>query len=76
MAPDVTEPGDPAGDKVRRRAREMLDGGSEGQSPASEEAAERMAARLLEDSEERTLDPAARDPADDDVIRRSSEETT
>jgi hypothetical protein len=62
-------------DKVSERARELLEGGDEGQRPENREAAEQMAARLLEDSEERTLDPAARDPEDDGVIRRSSDET-
>jgi hypothetical protein len=71
----VTEQARPSDDKVRQRAREIREGGSEGTAPVEEDAAERMAARLLEESEERTLDPAARDPENDEVIRRSSEET-
>ena len=58
------------------RAQELLAGG-EGLAPVAEdrEAARRAARRILEESEERVADPAARDPEDDSVIRRSSEET-
>ena len=66
---------DPSQEKVGRRAHELLEGGDEGHEPEDEAAAEKAAARLLEESEERTSDPAARDPHDDRVIRRSSEET-
>ncbi len=63
--------------QVEHRARELLDGGNEGRAPVSEEAgsARRAAERILEDSEARIADPAARDIADDSVVRRSSEET-
>lgn len=39
------------------------------------EAARRAARRILEESEERTFDPATLDPEADGVIRRSSSET-
>jgi hypothetical protein len=79
MTADATGPGSegPSEEKVRERARELLEGGREGRAaPADdEESARAAAARILEDSEARTLDPAVRDPEDDGVIRRSSEET-
>ena len=64
-------------DKVERRAKELVDGGRETTPPVTDdhETGRRAAQRLLEESEARTLDPAARDPEDDSVIRRSSEET-
>ena len=39
------------------------------------EAARRAARHMLEESEARTYDPAAHDPEEDGVIRRSSSET-
>ena len=62
---------------VEHRARELLHGGDEGRAPVADEAqgARRAAERILEDSEARVDDPAARDLADDSVVRRSSEET-
>jgi hypothetical protein len=39
------------------------------------ESARVAARRMLEESEARTYDPAAHDPEDEDVIRRSSSET-
>lgn len=67
----------PARDKVEQRARELLDGGRETTPRVAEDEdkGRRAARRMLEESEARTLDPAARDPEDDGVIRRSSEET-
>jgi hypothetical protein len=62
-------------EQVRQRAQELREGGDEGAKPEDSEAAETMAARLLEESEERTLASAPRDPEDEEVIRRSSEET-
>jgi hypothetical protein len=64
-------------EKVERRAKELVDGGRETTPPIAEnpETGRRAADRLLAESEARTLDPAARDPEDDSVIRRSSEET-
>lgn len=68
------EPGDR---RVEERARELLDGGDETSVPVGDDpaAARRAARRIIEDSEERTFDPATRDPEDDGVIRRSSDET-
>lgn len=39
------------------------------------EAARRAARRMLEESDARTNDPAARDPESDGVVRRTSSET-
>ena len=63
--------------REEERAQELLAGGGEGLAPVAEdpEAARLAARRILEDSEERVADPAARDLEDDSVIRRSSEET-
>jgi hypothetical protein len=63
--------------RVAERARELLEGGAEGRAPVAEDDAEAEVAarRILEESEERTRDPAARDPEDGSVIRRSSDET-
>ena len=72
-----TEEPSPTRDKVERRARELVDGGREATPSVAEDkdAGRRAARRMLEESEARTFDPAARDPEDDGVIRRSSEET-
>lgn len=64
-------------ERVEDRARELAEGGSEGHDPVEgdADAAARAARAILEESEERTADPAARDPEDDSVIRRESPET-
>ncbi|CAN5511542.1 hypothetical protein BH24ACT26_BH24ACT26_14640 [soil metagenome] len=63
--------------RVEERAKELLHGGQEGRAPVANDAAGANVAaqRILAESEERTVDPAARDPEDDSIIRRSSEET-
>ena len=63
--------------RVEERTRELLEGGDEGRSVADdgEGGARRAARRILEESDERTVDPATRDLTDDSVIRRSSDET-
>jgi hypothetical protein len=60
-------------DRVERLAQKLLRDGD----PAAPdlEAARRAARRMLEDSEERTLDHAAHDHEAEDKIRRSSGET-
>ncbi len=67
----------PSEEHVEERAQELLHGGEEGSAPVAEDedSARRAAGRMLEDSEARTHDPATRDPEDDTVIRRNSEET-
>jgi hypothetical protein len=62
-----------AEERVERLAQKLLRAGD----PAAPDldAARRAARRMLEDSEERTFDPAAHDHEDDGVIRRSSSET-
>ena len=60
-------------DKVERLAAKLLRSGDP--AATDEESARRAARRMLEDSEERTFDPATRDPEQDGVIRRSSSET-
>ncbi|MGI8707490.1 MAG: hypothetical protein ACR2LG_04725 [Actinomycetota bacterium] len=62
---------------VEDRARELAEGGSEGHETleGDADAAARAARVILEESEERTADPAARDPEDDSVVRRDSPET-
>lgn len=69
--PDVPEK------HIEDRARELAEGGSEGHEAVDgdPDAAARAARAILEESEERTADPAARDPEDDSVIRRDSQET-
>ena len=63
-------------ERVEDRARELSEGGSEGHDVEGEpDAATRAARAILEESEERTVDPAARDPEDDSVVRRDSQET-
>jgi hypothetical protein len=61
---------------AERRARKMLHGG-EGHDETAEDprTARRAAEQILEESDERTFDPAAHDHEDDSVIRRSSDET-
>jgi hypothetical protein len=60
-------------EQVEKLAQKLLRGGD----PAAPdlEAARRSARRMLEDSEERTFDPAAHDHEAEGVIRRSSGET-
>jgi hypothetical protein len=62
-----------ADDKVEKLAQKLL----RDRDPAAPdiESARRAARRMLEDSEERTFDPAAHDHESEDVIRRSSSET-
>lgn len=64
-------------ERVEDRASELAEGGGEGHEPLEDdqEAAARAARVLLEESEARTEDPAARDPEDGSVVRRESEET-
>ena len=59
--------------KIERLAAKLLRGGDP--AATDEESARRAARRMLEDSEERTFDPATRDPEQEGVIRRSSSET-
>jgi hypothetical protein len=60
-------------ERVEKLAQKLLRAGD----PAAPDidAARRSARRMLEDSEERTFDPAAHDHEADGVIRRSSSET-
>jgi hypothetical protein len=60
-------------EQVEKLAQKLLRAGD----PAAPdiETARRSARRMLEDSEERTFDPAAHDHEADGVIRRSSSET-
>ena len=73
--PDET--GAPSEEHVEERARELVHGG-EGADALEDDPdkAQAAAKRLLEESEERVKDPAARDHTDRSVIRRKSEETT
>ena len=73
-APDRDAPGD---EQVKHRASALSRGGREGPSEVAEDddGARLAAQRILEDSEERTFDPATLDPEDDGVIRRRSGET-
>jgi hypothetical protein len=62
-----------ADDKVEKLAQKLM----RDRDPAAPdiEAARKAARRMLEDSEERTFDPAAHDHESEGVIRRSSSET-
>lgn len=62
---------------VEDRARELAEGGGEGHEPLEDDpdAAARAARAILEESQERTEDPATLDPEDGSVVRRDSEET-
>jgi hypothetical protein len=64
------QPGpEPTEEQVESRAESLAaEPGNPTQDPESQAHA------LLEESEERIEDPAARDPDDDSVIRRSSDE--
>jgi PAP2 superfamily len=68
-APPMPEPAEPSPEQVDRRAGTLAD---EPGNPADDPAAQARA--LLEESEERVEDPAARDPDDQEVIRRRSDE--
>ena len=60
---------------MKDRAKQLEEGGQEGREEyGDEDAAELAARRILEDSEERTHDPATTDYEDDSVTRRSSRE--
>ena len=60
---------DPTEEQVSSRASSLeAEPGNRGDDPDLQSRA------LLEDSEARVEDPAARDPADDSVIRRGSDE--
>jgi hypothetical protein len=66
----------PSKEHVKDRARSLEHGGEGHEVDGDPEAAERSAEAILEESEERTFDNAPRDPEDDSVPRRSSDETT
>ncbi|MFP5298762.1 MAG: hypothetical protein ACLGHL_07235 [Actinomycetota bacterium] len=69
--------GDPIDERVEALAHKLLRNASEnGLDPGDLAGARRMAFRSLEDSEARTLDPATMDPESDEVIRRTSGETS
>lgn len=71
------EPIEPSDRVVEERARELLHGGRESPSPVATDhvTAARAARGILEESVERTADPATGDPEDGSVIRRTSEES-
>lgn len=70
-------PGDPTSERIEALAQKLLRNAAEnGLAPGDIDGARRMAARSLEDSEARTLDPATMDPESDEVIRRTSGETS
>jgi hypothetical protein len=65
----MPDPAEPSPEQVERRAGSLAaEPGNGAQDPAAQAKA------LLEDSEERVEDPAARDPDDQGVIRRRSDE--
>jgi undecaprenyl-diphosphatase len=79
MTGSASEPSDPAADgvpsdeQVESRADELeAEPGNAGAGTPGE--SRRQAEALLEESEERIADPASRDPGDDSVIRRPSDE--
>jgi hypothetical protein len=67
---------DPSPKTIKDRARKLEHGG-EGHEGITDdkEASLRAARQILRESEERLTDPATTDRDDDDVIRRSSEDT-
>jgi hypothetical protein len=67
--PDGKPKAAPTGEQVESRAASLA--AEPGNQPEDPEA---QAHALLEDSEERIEDPAARDPGDERVIRRASDE--
>ena len=65
----MPEPAEPSPEQVESRAGSLAaEPGNGAQDP------EAQAKALLEESEERVEDPAARDPDDQEVIRRRSDE--
>jgi hypothetical protein len=69
--------GEPERDRADARARELLWGGAEGADVVDDEDSAKVAARrILEDSANRTEDPATTDPTDGGVIRRTSDEVS
>jgi hypothetical protein len=81
-----TQPGNPGpvplpdnvsyDEKVESLAHKLLHGGVENGLAAGDiEAARRVARRMLEESQARTLQGSTLEPDDEDVIRRSSGET-
>jgi hypothetical protein len=76
-ATDGNQPQPVYEERVVMLARKLLRNASEnGLDPNDLEAACSMAQRMLEDSEARTNDPATLDPEHQDVIRRTSSETS
>lgn len=77
---DPTGGGDPQPvytERVVMLARKLLRNAAEnGLEPGDIDAACKIAQRTLEDSEARTNDPATTDPESEDVIRRTSSETS
>lgn len=65
----------PPEDAIEKRAREIESGKGDDPEVTDSESARRAAEAILDESEERVADPAARDPENDTVIRRDSEET-
>lgn len=64
-------------DNVESLARKLLRNAEEnGLEPGDLASARRSARRMLEDSEARINDPATTDPEHEDVIRRTSSETS
>ena len=70
----MTDRTDAYDEKVERLAKKLMHG-DDGNGTVDIETARKQARRMLEESEARTADPAAYDPEDPDVIRRSSGET-
>ena len=66
---------EPDDDRVEERAARLQIDEAGDDELSDTEAAERAARRLLEDSEARTEQASESTPADDSVIKRSSEET-
>ena len=56
-------------------AKLMVESTDNGVGAGDIETARVMARRILEDSDARTRDPATRDPENEGIIRRESEET-
>lgn len=77
---DATGGGEPQPvyeERVVMLAKKLLRSASEnGLEPGDIESACKVAQRMLEDSEARTNDPATTDPESDEVIRRTSAETS
>ena len=65
------EHADPSPEQVESRAGSLA---AEPGNSGATQAPDAQARALLEESEERVEDPAARDPDDDGVIRRRSDE--